>query len=259
MNTAAVHETDAPLHAPCRRLAAGAPWGWLAAGWRDFRRAPGHSLAYGAVFVAIGWLLVYLSWLDEIYLVLGLFASLLVVGPALAFGLYDASHQLERGRRPSFRHERSKALHEMGHELMLALWLSLVFLVLLIFITALMDMVVAPPPYPVAAAVPVTGTGFLAVATVFGVLLFCISAFALPMIMDRDATATTAIATSLHAVWCNKGALAVWALIVLVLTVAGFATALAGFLVIAPVLGYATWHAYRETILPGAAGTDERA
>ncbi len=254
MNTAVSGENNAPLYAGCRRLALDAPFRWLKKGWQDFRRAPLHSLAYGVIFTAIGWLLIYLSWVDMIYFLLGLFVAVLVVGPALAFGLYDASRQIELNRKPSFRHERRKALHEMGHELMLALWLSLTFMVLLLLIATVMDVVVAPPPYPVRAAVPMTDTAFLVVAVVFGVLLFCISAFALPMIVDQDATAVTAIATSLNAVWRNKGVIALWALLVLVLAAAGFATALAGFTVIAPVLGYATWHAYREAIATGGRG-----
>jgi uncharacterized membrane protein len=58
----------------------------------------------------------------------------------------------------------------------------------------------------------------------------------------------TAISTSLHAVWCNKSVLALWATLILGLTAVGFATALIGFVFIVPLLGYATWHAYRETI-----------
>ena len=249
MNTAVSSENNAPLSASCRKLALGAPFKWLTEGWRDFRRAPMHSLAYGVIFTAIGWLLIYLSSIGMIYFLLGLFAAVLVVGPALAFGLYDASQQIARNHNPSFRHERRKALHEMGHELMLALWLSLAFMVLMLLTATVMDAVVSPPPYPVGAAVPMTGTAFLVVAVVFGVLLFCISAFALPMIVDQDATAVIAITTSLNAVWQNKVVIALWALLVLVLAAVGFATALIGFAVIAPVLGYATWHAYRATII----------
>jgi len=69
------------------------------------------------------------------------------------------------------------------------------------------------------------------------------------MILVQDAEATMAITTSLHAVWRNKSVLAFWTLLILALTVIGFATALIGFVFIVPVLGYATWHAYRETIV----------
>jgi len=249
MKTAHSLEHDSPLYAPCRKLTINAPFGWLKKGWHDFRRAPWHSLIYGAIFAAIGWLLVYFSWASESYLLVGLFISLLVVGPALAFGLYDISQQLERNRKPSFHHERRKAFHEMGHELMLALLLSLVFLFLLIVISTVMNIVETPGHIAVSAAVPMSDTAFLVVAVIFAGLLFCASSFALPMILDQDANAMTAITTSLHAVWRNKSVLTLWALMILVLTAVGFATALIGFVFIVPMLGYATWHAYRETII----------
>lgn len=249
MKSADSVKNDSPLYAPCRNLMFDAAFEWLKKGWQDFRRAPWHSLIYGVIFAAIGWLLIYFSWTSEIYLIIGLFISLLIVGPALAFGLYDISRQLEENHKPSFRHERSKALHEMGHELMLALLLSLMFMFLLILISIVMNIVTISGQAAASAAVPLSNTAFLVVAVIFGGLLFCASSFALPMILDREADAMTAITTSFHAVWRNKSALALWAMLVLTLTAVGFATALIGFVLIMPVLGYATWHAYRETII----------
>lgn len=240
---------DSPLYAPCRKLTLSAPSRWLKKGWQDFRRAPWHSLTYGAIFAAIGWILTYLSWFNQSYLLIGLFIFLLVIGPALAFGLYDISQQLETKNRPSFSHERKKALHEMGHELMLALLLSLAFMALLVLISMASNIFTVSSQYAVSAAVPMSDQAMLVVAVIFGCLLFCASSFALPMILDQDANAMTAISTSFYAVWKNKSVLAIWAVLILTLTVVGFVTALLGFVVIVPLLGYATWHAYRETII----------
>lgn len=249
MKTAHSVQHDSSFYAPCRKLTFHAPLVWLEKGWRDFRRAPVHSLVYGVIFAAIGWMLVYFSSIDVGYLVAGLIISLLVVGPALAFGLYDISQQLEQNHKPSFRHERIKALHEMGHELMLVLLLSMAYLILLLIVPIVMDLMTSSERFAVSAAVPMTDTATLIVAVIFAGLLFCVSVFALPMILDQDADAMTAITTSLHAVWRNKSVLALWALLILALTVIGFATALIGFVFIVPVLGYATWHAYRESIV----------
>jgi len=250
MKTAHSLNNESPLYAPCRQLMRDAPFGWLKKGWQDFTRAPWHGLTYGLIFAAIGWLLVYFYSINESYLIVGLFISLLVVGPALAFGLYDISWQLEQNNQPTFSHERGKALHEMGHELMLALLLSLMFMFLLILISIALNIVsTATEQTAVSAAVPLSDTGFLVIAIVFGGLLFGASSFALPMILDQDADAMTAINTSFHAVWRNKAVLALWALLILALTAVGFATALIGFVLIVPVLGYATWHGYRETII----------
>ena len=249
MKVADLLENDVRLYAPCRELAFNAPLEWLKKGWQDFRRAPWHSLVYGVLFAALGWVLIYFSLFYESVLLVSLFISALLVGPALAFGLYDISQQLERKRKPTFRHERRKAIHEMGHELMLALLLSLAYMILLILISMVTNIVMTPESSAISAAVPLSDTVSLLLAVVFAGLLFCASTFALPMILDQDASAMTAIITSLNAVWRNKSVLALWALLILALVAVGFATALIGFLFIAPVLGYATWHAYRETII----------
>ena len=250
MKTADSYEHDVPLYAPCRQLAVSAPFRWLNKGWQDFRRAPLHSLTYGVIFACFGWLLIYFSWSNaNDFLVFGLLVGFLLVGPALAFGLYDISQQLELKHKPTFRHERRKAFHEMGHELMLALLLSLVFLVLAIVMSMVMNIGATPEQSAVSAVVPISAAVSLSITFIFAGLFFCAMTFALPMIVDRDVNAPMAIMTSLHAVWRNKSVIALWALLVLGLTAVGFATALIGLVLIIPVLGYATWHAYRETIM----------
>jgi len=256
MQTADSIGNDVPIYAPCRKLTFSAPFRWLKKGWQDFRRAPWHSLTYGVIFVFIGWLLLYFAWFKENdALVFSLLFGFLLVGPALTFGLYDISHQLELNHKPTFRHESRKAFHEMGHELMLALMLSMMFLILAIVVSMVMEteptsgQLTVSPALSVSAAVYVSSAVSLLIAVIFAGLVFCTSAFALPMILHQDADATTAIITSINAVLRNKRVLALWALLIFVLTAVGFATALIGLAIIVPVLGYATWHAYRETII----------
>ncbi len=81
---------------------------------------------------------------------------------------------------------------------------------------------------------------------------FVFSAYSLPMICDRDVDAITAIVTSVNAVLRNRPAIAVWAILAVLLTAVGFATALLGLAAVIPVRGYAAWHAYRDTIDAGA-------
>ncbi|MEJ2361355.1 MAG: DUF2189 domain-containing protein [Gammaproteobacteria bacterium] len=249
MKTADTLGHGSHLYAACRQLMYAAPFNWLKQGWEDYRRAPLHSLIYGVIFAAIGWGLVYVSSLEVGYLIAGLIVSLLIVGPALAFGLYDISQLLEQNRKPSFRHERRKAVHEMGHELMLVLLLSFAFLILLLITPMVMDFVTSSERFAVTATIPLTNGATLFVGLITAGVLFWVSIFALPMILDQDADAMTAISTSLHAVWRNKMVMLLWALIILAGIIIGFATALIGFVLIVPVLGYATWHAYRDTII----------
>ena len=87
-----------------------------------------------------------------------------------------------------------------------------------------------------------------AVGAVFAVVAFCISAFSLPMIMDRRTDLITAIVTSVNAVLRNRKVMLAWAAIILTGILLSVVTGLLGLVVVLPVLGHATWHAYRETI-----------
>ncbi len=249
MKTLNSFEKDVPLCASCHKLTFSAPFRWLKKGWQDYRHAPWHSLIYGVIFASVAWVLIYFSSFYESYLLGGILFSFLLVGPMLAFGLYDISQQLEQKRTPTFSHERNKAFHEMGHELMLALLLGVVFLIMLLVASIVTNNEAWSLEPTVLAVIPITDEVSLITAAIFAGLLFCAGTFALPMILDRDADAMTAIITSLHAVWRNKSVLALWILLILALVAVGFATALAGFVLIVPALGYASWHAYRETII----------
>jgi uncharacterized membrane protein len=74
------------------------------------------------------------------------------------------------------------------------------------------------------------------------------SVVAVPLIIDRHASASDAIRASLRASLLNLPAMLVWAVFIVGLTVLGFVTVLAGMVIVAPLLGYATWHAYRDLI-----------
>jgi len=251
MKTAVSLEHGTSDYENCNKLSLDAPFRWVNKGWHDFKHAPSHSLTYGAVFTAIGWLLISIAQTNMSYLLPSLLIVMLIVGPALAFGLYDISKELERKHQPSFSHERKKAFSEMGHELMLSLMMSLVFMFIVMLTSLAMNIAAAPWQTGVSATLPMSNETFLYVTVVFAGLLFCVNLFALPMILDQDASAGTATRTSLNAVWKNKSVIALWALLVMALTAVGIATYLAGFVFIVPIIGYASWHAYRETIVTG--------
>lgn len=234
-----------PLYAPCRKLSIGDPFRWLKMGWQDFKRIPWHSLAYGLVFVFFGWLLLYFAWANENNaLIISLLFGFLIMGPVLCFGLYDISHQLEKSRKPTFRHVRQKAFHEMEHHRLYAMMMSML---LVLLFTVLSIMVVIAPEFGQTTGPYVVAS--LLIAMIFAGLAFSANLFALPMILHQDADGATAILTSINAVLRNTRVLTLWALLIFVLTAVGFATALIGLAFITPVLGYATWHAYRETII----------
>ncbi|MEL0586457.1 MAG: DUF2189 domain-containing protein [Candidatus Thiodiazotropha sp. (ex. Lucinoma kazani)] len=235
---------NVPLYAPCRKISISDPFRWLKMGWQDFRRTPWHSLAYGLAFVFFGWLLLYVAWAnDNNALIFSLLFGFLILGPVLCFGLYDISHQLEQNLKPTYRHERQKAFHEMGHERLFATMMSML-LVLLFMVLSIMAGI--EPEFGQTTGSYVVAS--LLIATFFAGLAFSTSVFTLPMILHQNTDGATAILTSINAVLRNTRVLVLWALMIFVFTAVGFAT-LIGLAFIAPVLGYATWHGYRETII----------
>ena len=88
----------------------------------------------------------------------------------------------------------------------------------------------------------VTGT---VVGGVFAAFSFAISAFSVPMLLDERTDAFTAMGTSISIVWNNRPVLIAWGAIVLLLTAIGLLTAMVGLIIVFPLLGHATWHAYK--------------
>jgi uncharacterized membrane protein len=237
-----------PFVAPCRTLEMTAPLRWLRLGWADLIRAPRLSLTYGAVLMALSMLIAAFTWrFGTIALYLGLATGFVFIGPALAVGLYSISRQLGKGLEPVMGY----CLREGWHHIRELLVLGVVLLVvLLVWARAAATVHVFFPDEanpPLEHLVTFLGIGSV-VGAVFAAIVFSASAFSLPMILDRKVDAITAVVTSVNAVLRNKKPLFLWACLIFLSVVLGFATAFVGFAVLLPLIGHATWHAYQETI-----------
>ncbi len=244
-----IDESALPFVAPCRVLRASAPLGWLRLGFADFRRAWPQSLAYGA-FMAVTMALVSgLAWrYGSYWFMLAMVGGFVFIAPLTCTGLYVLSAQLDRERRPSLREAlRSGVRLYIGNELVFTLVLLMIFLV---WARAGAMLSVFLP----ARGQPVLGDmlGYLSIGSVvgavFAALTFAVSAFSLPMIVDRRVDAVTAAVTSINAVLRNKLAMAVWFGLIVVGVVLGFATFFIGLAAVLPVIGHAAWHGYLEAI-----------
>jgi uncharacterized membrane protein len=89
---------------------------------------------------------------------------------------------------------------------------------------------------------------YFCVGGFFAVLTLAVSVVSIPMILDRDVDGIVAGLTSLKAFGDNVPAMIVWGVAIVVLVGAGFALAFAGLAIAVPVIGHATWHAYRELV-----------
>lgn len=237
-----------PFAAPCRALPRSAPWQWLRLGWHDMRRAPVQSLAWGVVTAALSLGVSLLAWrFGSYWAVLTMLSGFVFVAPLIAIAPYSISSQLARGETPSLRRCLADQLQLRGTAMVFALVLLVIFLVWAR--AASMISVFFPfegnPTWE--ALLPYLGIGS-AVGSIFATLCFCVAAFSLPFMHDREVDAITAVVSSFNAVLRNKRVMVIWAAIIVAAVLIGAVTLFAGFIVTMPLIGHATWHAARDAL-----------
>jgi uncharacterized membrane protein len=247
-----------------RTVAPGRPLDWLAAGWRDLRRAGAVSLLHGVAMAAFGAAIVAVAH-DRFWLLAGALSGFLVVAPVLATSLYALSRAIERGETPSFAVVRRTWLSwqsaRTGAD---DYWCLVRFGCLLalaatgwVITSAALITLFAPAPvltpmdfvrHVMLARTGLLFEGWLALGGVLAAPIFASSVVAMPLLLDRRVTLLQAVLTSWQAVLANPVAAGLWAALLLVLTVAGMVPALLGLVVVMPWLGHASWHAYRDLV-----------
>jgi uncharacterized membrane protein len=242
-----------------RRVELDRPWAWLAAGWRDFQRALPVSVTYGVAFAVMGYAItlgLYLAGL--VYLILPMVCGFLIIGPLLAVGLYEVSRRLETGEPVSLRAallawgRNGSQIGLMGIVPMLFLfaWIRLAALIFMLFFglnPPSVEHLVGQTLFS-ADSLPFLIVGTLAGA-VLAALAFALSAISIPLLLDREeAHVVTAITASFKAVLDNKATMAFWAVLIVVFVGAGLVTFYVGLIVTLPLIGHATWHAYRDLV-----------
>ncbi len=248
-----------------RQVELTAPLGWLALGWRDLWRCGSCSLVHGLLMAVFGLLLLWLAG-DRFWLLAGAFSGFLVVAPVLATSLYALSRALERGEPAGWRTIRKTwtrwqysryAVHGGYWSLVrFGLLLSLAGTGWVLTSAALITMLAPQPvhtPMDFLRHVVLAPGGYLfelwlTMGALMAAPLFASSVVSMPLLLDRRVDVLQAVLTSWQTVLQNPGALALWAALIMGLTLLGMATALLGLIVILPWLGHASWHAYRALV-----------
>ncbi|MBI1396049.1 MAG: DUF2189 domain-containing protein [Betaproteobacteria bacterium] len=248
---------DGPFVMPRVNVAApGAPWRWLSQGLADMRAAPGPSLFYGAVFAVMGALID--QFVREAALELALVTGFLLVAPFLAMGLYDISRQRQLGQPVVFAHTLvawqsnapSVGFYALILALLLAVWIRVSVVVVALFFTGdlpfegslLAHLASTPEGWVFMASYAAAGAGF-------ALFVFATTVVSIPMLRDWYGMDTlTAMITSFNALRANFGVMVLWAVTIVLLVGVGFFTWYVGLVVTAPVVGHASWHAYRECV-----------
>jgi uncharacterized membrane protein len=250
-----------PFVAPCRQLAPAAPLVWLRLGWRDMWSAPRQSLAYGLVVVGLSLALALVAIeFGGYWELLSLVTGFILIAPLLAVGTYAISLQLERGEPPSLRRCLREEKRALGNLMVFALMLMVVFLVWARAGSAVHIFMPLEESPRWRDYLQFFGIGS-AIGSIFSAIVFAAAAFSLPMLVDRRVDTVTAVVTSVNAVLRNKLAMLVWAVCIVAAVAPGFALLLIGrdhgsafawimaaLGITLPLIGHATWHAYRETI-----------
>jgi uncharacterized membrane protein len=232
-----------------------APLGWLARGWDDFLASWKASAFYGIVFAVMGWLVAIVFRHAHEY-VWGLTTGFLLVGPFLAIGLYELSRRRERGEPPWLAPTLDAWRPNVGSIGIFALVLGVLLLVwsrasLVVIAVSFPDEMPSLERF-LANVGSLANLEFLlayfAVGGFFAALVFAISVVSVPMMLDRDTDGIAAALTSLRACQENVGAMVVWGALIALVVGAGFALWFAGLVVAVPVIGHATWHAYKALV-----------
>jgi uncharacterized membrane protein len=246
-------------------VALGRPWAWLAAGWKDLIHAPATSLAYGAIWVAISLALVGGLWVaDYGYWFMTLAAGFMLIGPIVAVGTYDISARLAEGRTPGLKAAflawriNATQIALMGALLMLFLLAWIRFATLFFFLFFGNDLPSSSDGLSVSTLLfSPNGLAMLAAGSAIGAVLafvsMALSVVSIPRLLDQPRTSVLEAAIiSLAVVQKNLKPMILWGIILGVVTFMGIAAGLVGLAVTLPLLGHASWHAYRELVTEAA-------
>ncbi len=248
---------------PCNYLSPYAPYQWVKKGLYDFLQAPTLSLYFGLFFVITLTAVLLLAYLADSVLPTFLVIPLMVlIAPQIVFCLYDISRQIQRATPPSLIHALKSLRKNQSQQ-----WgFAFVLFFLSLFWTRVASLLyIFYPQHSTPNALeafPFILIGST-VGSLFLVLLFLISAFTLPLLIERRIDVVSAMLTSANAVITNKVAMLHWAALIGIAVSLG---ALAGLICLAvtiPIIGFSAWHGYQETILVprsprSAASLDER-
>jgi len=256
MGTTLVSGEHQILHLEILRVPVYRPLLWLRAGWLDMRRHWGASLGYGALIVALGWTLLVFCGTHP-YFVAAAISGFLLVGPLMSAGLCEMSRRYSQGLSASFDDSlegfarNSTALFEFG--VILAICAAVWFGISAVLLGTVFH-IVTPDIRETLYRGFLDSTNrsqvlaYIVVGGVLATAVFVVSVVAIPLIIDRHATAGQAMRASVNAVFRNIPAMILWSGLILALTIIGYAPLLAGLLIIAPLLGHATWHAYKDLV-----------
>jgi len=237
-------------------------WRSLKEGYDDFNASPTTAVFLTVLFpLFVVLLTLFLVGGNLLHMAFPVVAGLTFIGPVVSVWLFEMSRRRERGLDFSwgstfdFIHSAAFAPILALSVLMMLLYVGWLYMAQFLYFGLFAD------DAPVSASAFVSellttrrGAGLivygLGVGFIFAFTVLAISVVAFPLLLDRPASAATAVAVSIRAVTSNLMVMAAWGLIVIVLLAAGAIAFLVGLAAVLPILGHATWHLYRKVVEP---------
>ena len=242
------------------------PLVWLGLAWHDMLRAGWVSFAHGIALALGGALIIAIAY-DRFWLLSGAISGFMVIAPVLATSLYALSRALERKEQADFSvvlktwlNWQDDHLNKWGNDY----WCMVQFGALLalaatgwVLTSAALITLLAPAPIhgplDFVQHVVLAQDGWLfelwmAMGGVMAAPMFASSAIAMPLLLDRRISLWQAVLTSWRAVLANPVPMGIWASVIMVFTLLGLGSLLLGLIPIIPMLGHASWHAYRDMV-----------
>jgi uncharacterized membrane protein len=228
---------------------------WLNRGWEDLKKIGLPGLAHGLLIAVLGAVLLMLGS-THFYLIAAAVTGYLLVGPVMTAGLCELARRASERETLGFDESLQGLTRNPEGMLNFSGILGLIAILWFALSAILLESVLSTSVPSLAVALwggamnltPAQTLGYVACGGVLAIIVFAMSVVAVPLIIDRHASASEAIRISVRATFANIPAMLVWAGIIVGLTAIGFATLLVGMVLLAPLLGYATWHAYRDLI-----------
>ena len=250
------------------------PLHWLALGFKDMARAPLLSIMHGVILATAGGFIALLAH-DQFWLLVGYVSGFMVVAPVLATSLYALSRALEQ-RQPAgmavvlktWLNWQNSHFNKWGNDY----WCMVQFGALLalaatgwVLTSSALITLLAPTPIhtPVdfIRHVVLAKEGHLfelwvGLGGMMAVPVFASSVVSMPLLLDRRVTVLQAVLTSWKAVLTHPFQMTLWAFLIIGFSMLGFLSLFLGLILIVPMLGHGSWHAYRHLV--DVSGLEER-
>lgn len=232
------------------------PFIWLARGWQDLLHHPKASLAHGLIVTGL-FLMTLLITSSHVYVLAAVISGFMLVGPIMAAGLCEISRRREKGDPVSFD-DSIGGLSRNQTSLVRFAGMLLGISVLWFVVSGLVLMATVGNVAPafdqslwgdfLSYVTPLQMVLYLVVGGLLASIVFVLSVVSVPAIIDSSIKALDAAFISVKVVLNNIPTMLIWAALLVLLTGIGIASFLLAMIVIYPLLGHATWHAYRDLV-----------